>query len=122
MFVTRCARHIEHFRYPVAYYNKMSGIFTFIITGITFPSGACQNKLIRELYAECGVSPLDVVYVEAHGTGTKAGDPQEVNSLAEFFCPKNRQSPLLIGSAKSNMGHPEAAAGKSICKHIAHSV
>ena len=82
-----------------------------IIPGITFPSGASQNKLIRELYAECGVNPAEVVYVEAHGTGTKAGDPQEVNSLAEFFCTEDRRTPLLIGSAKSNMGHPEAAAG-----------
>lgn len=87
------------------------------MTGITFPSGACQNQLIRELYGECGINPSDVVYVEAHGTGTKAGDPQEVNSLAEFFCTTDRKSPLLIGSAKSNMGHPEAAAGKVMSKY-----
>lgn len=39
--------------------------------GITFPSGAMQNKLIREVYAKCGVNPAEVSYVEAHGTGTK---------------------------------------------------
>lgn len=39
--------------------------------GITFPSGKMQNKLIREVYAKCGVNPADVEYVEAHGTGTK---------------------------------------------------
>ncbi|XP_066156912.1 fatty acid synthase [Euwallacea fornicatus] len=78
--------------------------------GITFPSGAMQNRLIRETFEETGVNPHDVVYVEAHGTGTKVGDPQEVNSIADFFC-KNRSSPLLIGSVKSNMGHSEPASG-----------
>lgn len=78
--------------------------------GITFPSGNMQNKLIREVYAENNVDPNDVVYVEAHGTGTKVGDPQEVNSIANFFC-KNRKEPLLIGSVKSNMGHSEPASG-----------
>lgn len=78
--------------------------------GITFPSGEMQNKLIREVYAENNVDPNDIVYVEAHGTGTKVGDPQEVNSIANFFC-KNRKEPLLIGSVKSNMGHSEPASG-----------
>ncbi len=39
--------------------------------GITFPSGACQKRLIQEVYAEVNVNPADVAYVEAHGTGTK---------------------------------------------------
>lgn len=78
--------------------------------GITFPSGSMQNKLIREVYEEIGVLPQEVSYVEAHGTGTKVGDPQEVNSIADFFC-KNRKDPLLIGSVKSNMGHSEPASG-----------
>lgn len=86
--------------------------------GITFPSGEMQNKLIKEVYSEAGVNPSDVVYVEAHGTGTKVGDPQEVNSIAEVFC-KDRSSPLLLGSVKSNMGHSEPASGLcSIAKVI----
>lgn len=79
--------------------------------GITYPAGSMQNQLIREVYAESNVDPLEVSYVEAHGTGTKVGDPQEVNSIADFFCPKGRKSPLLIGSVKSNMGHSEPASG-----------
>lgn len=78
--------------------------------GITFPSGAMQNKLIREVYTESGVNPQDISYVEAHGTGTRVGDPQEVNSIVDFFC-RDRQDPLLIGSVKSNMGHSEPASG-----------
>ncbi|KAB0795973.1 hypothetical protein PPYR_10034 [Photinus pyralis] len=78
--------------------------------GITFPSGAMQNKLIREVYSEVGINPAEVAYVEAHGTGTKVGDPQELNSIADVFC-ENRKEPLLIGSVKSNMGHSEPASG-----------
>lgn len=78
--------------------------------GITFPDGKMQNRLIRETYEEIGLNPADVVYVEAHGTGTKVGDPQEVNSITDFFC-KDRTTPLLIGSVKSNMGHSEPASG-----------
>ena len=78
--------------------------------GITFPNGGMQNKLMKEVYSEAGINPAEVAYVEAHGTGTKVGDPQEVNSIAELFC-KDRKSPLLLGSVKSNMGHSEPASG-----------
>ena len=69
--------------------------------------------LLKEVYSECGVNPSDVFYVEAHGTGTKVGDPQEINSIARVFCANGRKNPLVIGSTKSNMGHPEPASGKS---------
>ncbi|XP_031636808.1 fatty acid synthase-like [Contarinia nasturtii] len=78
--------------------------------GITFPDGSTQKQLIRETYNEIALNPHDVDYVEAHGTGTKVGDPQEVNAITDFFC-KNRKTPLLIGSVKSNMGHSEAVSG-----------
>uniref|UniRef100_A0A1A9Z5Z9 Fatty acid synthase n=1 Tax=Glossina pallidipes TaxID=7398 RepID=A0A1A9Z5Z9_GLOPL len=78
--------------------------------GITFPNGQMQNQLMRETYGEINLDPAEVNYVEAHGTGTKVGDPQEVNSITDFFC-KNRKSPLLVGSVKSNMGHSEPSSG-----------
>lgn len=93
--------------------NK-STIFEF--TGITFPSGPTQKTLMLNVYEECGIRPVDITYIEAHGTGTKAGDPEEVNSIADVFC-KGRQSPLLIGSTKSNMGHPEPSSGEC-CLHM----
>lgn len=79
--------------------------------GILHPNGDMQLQLIRETYADIGLNSADVVYVEAHGTGTKAGDLQEVNSITDFFCCKDRKTPLLIGSVKSNMGHAEPASG-----------
>ncbi len=84
------------------------------VTGITFPSGDAQKQLLLEMYREAGVDPRDVTYVEAHGTGTRAGDPQELNAIADVFCGKERKQPLLIGSTKSNMGHPEGASGANL--------
>ncbi|MCQ8064004.1 polyketide synthase, partial [Salmonella enterica] len=78
--------------------------------GVTFPSGEAQEQLIRSLYQPAGLSPESVEYIEAHGTGTKVGDPQELNSIVRVLC-ASRQEPLLIGSTKSNMGHPEPASG-----------
>lgn len=40
----------------------------------------------------------------------QVGDPQEVNGIVGVFCQSERE-PLLIGSTKSNMGHPEPASG-----------
>lgn len=54
-----------------------------------------------------------MTYVEAHSTGTPVGDPQEGNAIDRVFCKdKLRETPLLVGSVKSNMGHAEPAAGR----------
>lgn len=78
--------------------------------GITFPDGNMQNRLMREVYNEIKMNPLNVTYMESHGTGTKVGDPQEINSIVDLFC-KDRKEPLMIGSVKSNMGHAEPSSG-----------
>ncbi|KAM3592126.1 uncharacterized protein V6R79_013180 [Siganus canaliculatus] len=78
--------------------------------GVTFPSGEMQERLLSSLYQEADISPDQVEYVEAHGTGTKVGDPQEIKGIVSVFC-KSKRDPLLIGSTKSNMGHPEPASG-----------
>ncbi|XP_063817309.1 fatty acid synthase [Pseudophryne corroboree] len=78
--------------------------------GVTFPSGEVQQQLLNSLYREAGIQTSEVEYVEAHGTGTKVGDPQEVNGIVNVFC-KSEREPLLIGSTKSNMGHPEPSSG-----------
>jgi len=40
----------------------------------------------------------------------QVGDPVELAALEQVFC-KGRQTQLLIGSVKSNIGHSEAASG-----------
>ncbi|MFR9728369.1 SDR family NAD(P)-dependent oxidoreductase [Saccharopolyspora sp. MS10] len=76
--------------------------------GYTVPNPRAQAALIRESLARAGVSAADVGYVEAHGTGTRLGDPVEVDGLTEAFGGAGR---CALGSAKSNIGHLEAAAG-----------
>ncbi|XP_063391024.1 fatty acid synthase-like [Cydia fagiglandana] len=78
--------------------------------GITYPAGEMQRRLATETFEKANLQPQDVVYVEAHGTGTKAGDPEELNAVAELYC-AGRRAPLLVGSVKSNMGHAEPASG-----------
>lgn len=76
------------------------------------PNVAGQTALLRDLYRATGLDPRDTHYVEAHGTGTRAGDPVEVEAIANVLCAgRDRDRALLIGSVKTNVGHCEGAAG-----------
>ncbi|MFH9089270.1 SDR family NAD(P)-dependent oxidoreductase [Streptomyces sp. NPDC017673] len=80
--------------------------------GYTVPNPAAQAELIREVLDRAGVSAADVGYVEAHGTGTELGDPIEVEGLTRAFRNDTDATRFCaIGSAKSAIGHLEAAAG-----------
>ncbi len=78
--------------------------------GISLPSTEAQAQLVRDACADAGIAPADVDFVEAHGTGTAVGDPIEAIALAEALCGE-RETPLPIGSVKTNLGHLETAAG-----------
>ncbi|WP_051950824.1 type I polyketide synthase [Actinacidiphila yeochonensis] len=77
--------------------------------GLTAPSPRAQAELLRRALADGAADPADVVYVEAHGTGTHLGDPIEAEAVREVY--GAGPVPCAIGSAKSNFGHQEAAAG-----------
>jgi len=81
-------------------------------SGLTVPNGFKQQMVIRHALDNAGLKPSDIDYVEVHGTGTPLGDPIEVRALTEVFKEShNKQSPLQIGSVKTNIGHLEAASG-----------
>lgn len=80
--------------------------------GITAPSAASQERLIRQVYADFGIDPATIDLVEAHGTGTVLGDPIEHVALVRAYSGAERNGhDTYLGSVKSNIGHATTAAG-----------
>ncbi|MFI6985318.1 beta-ketoacyl synthase N-terminal-like domain-containing protein, partial [Embleya sp. NPDC050154] len=81
--------------------------------GLTVPDARAQEAVVRLAHRAAGVRPDDVQYVELHGTGTKVGDPIEAAALGAALGTRRTASgePLTVGSAKTNVGHLEGAAG-----------
>ncbi|WP_433655141.1 type I polyketide synthase [Nocardia sp. CA-128927] len=80
--------------------------------GLTLPSSLAQQEVLRSAYERAGVPLGDVQYVELHGTGTRVGDPIEAAALGAAIGQAHpADDPLLVGSAKTNVGHTEGAAG-----------
>jgi phthiocerol/phenolphthiocerol synthesis type-I polyketide synthase B len=76
------------------------------------PSQTSQEDVLHVAYEDAGLPAWRVGYVEAHGTGTRAGDPVELKAIAAVAGGSRRADrPLFVGSAKTNWGHTEAAAG-----------
>ena len=74
------------------------------------PDSEGQTRAMASAYAQAGWTPSEVDLVECHGTGTPAGDRTELASIAAMF----GDSPAVLGSVKSNVGHlltGAAAAG-----------
>ncbi|WP_372491823.1 SDR family NAD(P)-dependent oxidoreductase [Nocardiopsis dassonvillei] len=74
------------------------------------PDSRGQEAVLRAALRRAQADPAQVGYVELHGTGTPAGDPVEAAALGSVFA-TGREEPLYVGSAKTNVGHLEGAAG-----------
>jgi acyl transferase domain-containing protein/NADPH:quinone reductase-like Zn-dependent oxidoreductase/acyl carrier protein len=80
--------------------------------GLSLPSGAAQETLLRDVYARAGVLPQAVQYVEMHGTGTPAGDPIEADAVGRVLgIDRGNADVCRIGSVKTNIGHLESGSG-----------
>ena len=80
--------------------------------GITQPSSAAQERLIRETYASAECDIASTRYFEAHGTGTPLGDAVEALAVQHIFqTERSPEDPLIVGAVKTNIGHLEGASG-----------
>ncbi len=80
--------------------------------GYTVPNPKAQAAVIAEALEAAAVHPRALSYIEAHGTGTSLGDPIEIAGLSKAFSIQTQERQYCaIGSAKSNIGHCESAAG-----------
>jgi amino acid adenylation domain-containing protein len=80
-------------------------------SGITVPNPAAQTDVVRGALRAARIEGDRIGYIEAHGTGTPLGDPIELRALRAALGTPAGSQPQLVGSAKTNFGHLEAAAG-----------
>ncbi|SON61648.1 Putative inactive phenolphthiocerol synthesis polyketide synthase type I Pks15 [Mycobacterium simulans] len=76
---------------------------------ILVPRVRAQEQVVRKTLDVAEIEPTDVGMIEGHGTGTLVGDPVELLALFKTYGAAGSEA--LVGSIKSNMGHPQAASG-----------
>ncbi|MET0547021.1 MAG: amino acid adenylation domain-containing protein [Caulobacterales bacterium] len=80
--------------------------------GFTAPSAEGQARVIQAAHGAASVDAASIGYVELHGTATPLGDPIEFEGLKRAFGDCNgARNFCVLGSAKANVGHLDAAAG-----------
>jgi acyl transferase domain-containing protein len=80
--------------------------------GYSAPNPNAQASLISRMLDQAQIEPESIGYVEGHGTGTQMGDSLEIAALTQAFGKRTEKKQFCpVGSAKSNLGHSESAAG-----------
>lgn len=91
--------------------------------GYTAPSLEGQAEVIARAHRSAGVDPESIGYLEAHGTATPLGDPIELAAAARAFRARTQKKAFCrIGTAKTNVGHLDVAAGVTGLIHATHIV
>ncbi|MFO7990353.1 MAG: beta-ketoacyl synthase N-terminal-like domain-containing protein [Thermodesulfobacteriota bacterium] len=88
------------------------GVSNDIEGTLVAPASEGQVRAMAAAYDMAGLTPAHLQYMECHGSGTPVGDKVELASiravLEKYDC---LNTPLAIGSVKSNIGHLLTAAG-----------
>ncbi len=88
------------------------GVSNDIDGNLVAPASEGQVRAMAAAYDMAGLTPAHLQYMECHGSGTPVGDKVELASirgvLERHDC---LETPLAIGSVKSNIGHLLTAAG-----------
>ncbi|MCB1509648.1 MAG: amino acid adenylation domain-containing protein, partial [Hyphomicrobiaceae bacterium] len=91
--------------------------------GFTAPSIEGQATVITMAQDLADIEPDTIGYIEAHGTGTPLGDPIELAALSKAFRLRTDKTQFCtIGTAKTNVGHLDAAAGVTGLINATHVV
>jgi amino acid adenylation domain-containing protein len=91
--------------------------------GYAAPSVEGQTSVICMAHEAAGINPDTIGYIEAHGTGTPMGDPIELTGLTKAFrVSTGRKQFCTIGTAKTNVGHLDIAAGVTGLINASHIV
>ena len=89
-------------------------------SSLTAPNGPSQQDVIRAALQLGGLRAADISHMQLHGTGTPLGDPIELGAAAAVLVDgAQRALPLANSTAKSWIGHTEAAAGIMGLTHAA---
>uniref|UniRef100_A0A0B7KHN6 Uncharacterized protein n=1 Tax=Bionectria ochroleuca TaxID=29856 RepID=A0A0B7KHN6_BIOOC len=92
--------------------NPIRAVIRSATSGLTKPSGAIHESLIRSAYRAAGLQSEigRTGFFECHATGTSSGDPQEAGAVGRIF---KAHGGIYMGSIKPNLGHAEGASGLS---------
>jgi acyl transferase domain-containing protein len=80
--------------------------------GLMMPTTVSQRQVMESALTAAGLAATDIDMVEGHGTGTALGDAVEVQAVgAAYGAHRPADSPVLLGSLKSNIGHTQVPGG-----------
>lgn len=92
-------------------------------SSLTAPNGPSQQEVMKSALHLAEAIPAEIAHLEMHGTGTALGDPIEIGAAhAVLVEGGNRRIALAANTAKSIIGHTEAAAGAMGVAHTSAGV